>query len=536
MKLLIGNTGLIGTTLKDSIKFDLEYNSKNIHELPHPYISEDNTLYLSCLPATKWLINQKPNEDFDNIINIIKVLEQRQYKNIVLYSTIDVYNSAPKESDEDYNPIIKSFNYGNNRYLFELLVKERLKYDNLLILRLPALFGQHIKKNIVYDLINKNQVDKINYNSKFQWYDLNNLNSDTNKYLQQVIDSSEKTLTINIFPEPVETSEILKIFNINKSEVDTSAPPSEYNFKTKFTKSGYTHTKEETLESLKNFTYSIYNRSKLKIAVCLFGEERDLINRIDHWKTFNSKFNLDFFVALYSNDHIYETLKTLKDNLPIKSSFVADNNLEKFDKLKSEAKTPIYIYGTDKKALFSRITSQLFIRQKSVSLVNFEDYDMILLCRTDVSNFNISDEDIYNCAINKDLIIVNSGTHPHPGGGGGCQKCTIKLKCDHEFHANDICDLWCMGSVEAMKPWIKIYDDCLELYNNIQQTSKKLEEMHGVNINHRPENNEVVFNFGLNQLHLIENDVHCYYPEKIIRSAFKHLKIVDASHTTKIWE
>ena len=29
MKLLIGNTGLIGTTLKDSIKFDYEFNGEN---------------------------------------------------------------------------------------------------------------------------------------------------------------------------------------------------------------------------------------------------------------------------------------------------------------------------------------------------------------------------------------------------------------------------------------------------------------------------------------------------------------------------
>jgi hypothetical protein len=161
---------------------------------------------------------------------------------------------------------------------------------------------------------------------------------------------------------------------------------------------------------------------------------------------------------------------------------------------------------------------------------------MILLCRTDVSNFNISDEDIYNCAINKDLIIVNSGNHTHPGGGGGCTKCTVKLKCNEKFHANDICDLWCIGSTEAMKPWTEVYDNVLELYNDIQQTSKNLKELKHLSISPDIENNETIINFSLDQLNLIENDIHCYYPEKIIRSAFKHLKIIDASHTTKIWE
>jgi hypothetical protein len=537
MKLLIGNTGLIGTTLKDSVRFDLEYNSKNLHEITQTYINpDDNTLYLSCLSATKWVINQNPSSDFDNIMNIIKTLEQREYKNIILYSTIDVYSNSPKESNEDHQPSINSFNYGNNRYLFEILVKDRLKYDNLLIIRLPALFGQHIKKNIVYDLINKNQIDQINYNSKFQWYNLDNLSSDTDKHLKTLIKSENSFSLINIFPEPIETSEILKIFNVEKSKVNTQSDPVEYNFKTKTTKTGYTHTKEETLVALKNFTYSIYNRSKLKIAVCLFGEERDLLNRLDHWKVFNSKFNLDFFVALYSHNDIYETLKILKNNLPIKSSFVEENNLDKFNQLKFKAKDPIYIYGTDTKALFNRITSQLSIRQKAISLVNLDDYDMILLCRTDVSNFNISDEDIYNCAINKDLIIVNSGNHTHPGGGGGCQKCTVKLKCNEKFHANDICDLWCIGSTEAMKPWTEVYDNVLELYNDIQQTSKNLKELKHLSITPDIENNETIINFSLDQLNLIENDIHCYYPEKIIRSAFKHLKIIDASHTTKIWE
>ena len=32
MKILIGNTGLVGTTLKETIKFDYEFNSKNLNE------------------------------------------------------------------------------------------------------------------------------------------------------------------------------------------------------------------------------------------------------------------------------------------------------------------------------------------------------------------------------------------------------------------------------------------------------------------------------------------------------------------------
>jgi nucleoside-diphosphate-sugar epimerase len=171
MKLLIGNTGLIGKTLKDNIKFDYEFNSKNINDLLT--IEEDFSnadLYLCCLPATKWLINKNPQADLDNIFGILDIITKKEYRNIILYSTIDVYSDVPLQSDESYPLQVNSPSYGSNRLLFEKLVASTLKYSKLLILRLPALFGKHLKKNILFDLINNNEIHKINYNSKYQWY------------------------------------------------------------------------------------------------------------------------------------------------------------------------------------------------------------------------------------------------------------------------------------------------------------------------------------------------------------------------------
>ena len=71
MKILIGNTGLIGTTLKKSISFDFEFNSKNISEYNVP---DDCDLYLSCLPATKWLVNKDPYTDLKNAQAIIDII------------------------------------------------------------------------------------------------------------------------------------------------------------------------------------------------------------------------------------------------------------------------------------------------------------------------------------------------------------------------------------------------------------------------------------------------------------------------------
>jgi hypothetical protein len=255
MKLLIGNTGTIGKTLKEGLKFDYEFNSKNIHELLNLDIDPTTTdLYLCCLPATKWLINQNPQLDLNNIMSILNILTKKEYNNIILYSTIDVYNGVPLESDESYPLQISIPNYGSNRFLFEELISNTVKYKKLLILRLPALFGKHIKKNILFDLLNDNEIHKINYNSQYQWYNLDNLIRDTNLYL------NKNSTVNNLFPEPICTSKILEIFGINKTQVDTNSKEIIYNYKTNEHLNGYINSKEEILKKIEKFIFNYKNK------------------------------------------------------------------------------------------------------------------------------------------------------------------------------------------------------------------------------------------------------------------------------------
>jgi hypothetical protein len=531
MKLLIGNTGLIGTTLKDSISFDHEFNSKNIHELLNLNVDFSKIdLYLCCLPATKWLVNQDPSEDFNNMINIINILSKQKYNNIILYSTIDIYQNAPIHSNESYIPKIDSLNYGNNRYIFEQLVEKTLIYNNLLILRLPSLFGKHLKKNILFDLLNNNEIHKINYNSKYQWYNLDDLVKDTNNCLK----ITNKFLIINLFPEPIETSEIVKFFKIDKLNLNTTSQEIIYDHTVLSVGGGYIENKHNILKSIEKFINDYYFH-KIKIAVCLFGEERDILERLKDWEAFYSKTKSDFFISLYSNDNIHDVLKTIKKSLPVKACFIADNDLQMFDKIKYKSEYPIYIYGVDPKASFNRITSQLYIRQQAISLVNPDEYDVILLCRSDFSKFNISKEDLSKTFRDENLLIVNSGTHTHPGGGGGCTICTHESKCDLEYHKNDICDLWCVGNTSTMKKWSKIYDNVLDIYRSIQKQSPDLENLKHIMYKPNLESNEITINFQSNQIDLIENYIHCFYPEKLMRVLFKDTKIVNASSINELW-
>jgi hypothetical protein len=255
MKILIGSTGLVGTTLKESIKFDYEFNSKNINDfLNHDYV--DAELYLSCLPATKWMVNKNIPEDLKNIDRIIDVISKKSYKKVILISTIDVYCDSPLMLDESYPIGVKKLSYGTNRYFFEMLVENLVDFEELKIFRLPALYNKHIKKNILYDLINNNNIEQINTNSSFQWYNLDNLSTDIESYSN----AHPKRKLFNLFTEPLDTKEIVKLFPQYENIGTFSELRNEYNFKTNLTEEGYILSKEEVLEDIKRFIHEISSK------------------------------------------------------------------------------------------------------------------------------------------------------------------------------------------------------------------------------------------------------------------------------------
>jgi hypothetical protein len=248
MNILIGHTGLIGETLQEKINFDFVYNTNNINNFDKE-VSDGNNLWLSCLPATKWLVNKNLQKDIQNINFLINILNKKKYNNIFLFSTIDVYNNSPLLVNEDYYPNIKELSYGTNRYFFELFVDKFLEYNNLKIFRLPAVFGKKIKKNILYDLINGNQINKIKINSLYQWYNLENLYKDVLFYDTNYRDDK----IFNFFNEPIPTIEILNFFPDYINQVEKNDIPITYNCTTKFKKNGYFNSKEETLKEIKKF-------------------------------------------------------------------------------------------------------------------------------------------------------------------------------------------------------------------------------------------------------------------------------------------
>lgn len=277
MRALFGYTGFVGKYISTFEKFDYLYNSKNIQKSIN--MSFDK-IYISCIPAVKWYANKFPKKDILVIKEIKKIFNTINAKKVILISTIDVYDNINNRSDEKTNiNDDKNHVYGKNRHDFEKFIKK--KFKEVYIIRLPALFGFGLKKNIIFDLLNNNNVGKIKKNSKFQWYCLTNLKNDVEIILKN------KLYYCNLFTEPLHTKEILYLFNYDYS----NNPDKFFNYDTVTLnynyfvngKNGYINTKEEILEQIKDFI-NIYKKTheipyKLSISnLTFFGNKNQFLN------------------------------------------------------------------------------------------------------------------------------------------------------------------------------------------------------------------------------------------------------------------
>tara|TARA_B110000858_G_C17803863_1_gene476806 strand:+ start:2887 stop:3585 length:699 start_codon:yes stop_codon:yes gene_type:complete len=201
VKGLIGHTGFIGSILKTNIKNFKLYNSKNINS-----IREENFKEIICagLPASKWKANKYPNKDTKNLNHLIRNLVSIQSDLFILISTIDVHNNRET--------------YGKNRKKLEIFIKKN--FSDYLIIRLPAVFGKGIKKNILYDLLNNNQIFKINKEDKYQWFDLSLLY----KEIQKLKKNNNYKKIVELYSPPISNHQIIKYFpqfKINKKKLKT---------------------------------------------------------------------------------------------------------------------------------------------------------------------------------------------------------------------------------------------------------------------------------------------------------------------------
>lgn len=145
-KALVGYTGFVGGNLCKSCGFDGLYNSKNINEA---FGTRPNLLVYAGIRAEKYKANAHPIEDMEAMKEAVQNIERIAPRRLVLISTIDVFSSSIG-ADEDTVPDGNGV-YGKDRAYLESEV--RSLYPSALIMRLPALFGEGLKKNFIYDIL-----------------------------------------------------------------------------------------------------------------------------------------------------------------------------------------------------------------------------------------------------------------------------------------------------------------------------------------------------------------------------------------------
>jgi nucleoside-diphosphate-sugar epimerase len=238
---LIGYTGLIGKNILEQFHVDYLYNSKNISSVKDV---EYDILFCAAPSAVKWKANQEPQEDLYQIFELIKNIKNVKAKKFVLFSTIDVYNRFP--CDELTHPeIYEACFYGKNRIILENYVSN--SFQDSTVIRLPGLFGNHLKKNIIFDLLNNNLLTKINSEDSYQWFYLNDLKN----IIEFVFYNNIKLL--NVSTEPVTNREIIECLFQNNLNILVENKKISYDMRSIHFEKEYLFSKKQIMEKLKEY-------------------------------------------------------------------------------------------------------------------------------------------------------------------------------------------------------------------------------------------------------------------------------------------
>ena len=305
MNVLVGHTGFVGNNLYRYGCFDMGVNSGSVREA---YGTRPELCVYAGLRAEKYLANQQPEKDRQIIEQAKENMRMIEPKKLVLISTIDVFKN-PLAVDEASALDIEGVQpYGYNRSLLENWVREN--YPEALIVRLPGLFGEGIKKNFIFDIINvipfmlseakmselcgqeatikeyyelqcngfwkcrvlnekekkalRDILNRVDFSalqfmdsrSEFQFYPLKRLWSDIKIALNNKIE------LLHTATEPISAGEIYRYLYGREFLNITAGVPAKYDYRTKYSKlfgrnGGYIMDKEEVLQEIKNFIEGI---------------------------------------------------------------------------------------------------------------------------------------------------------------------------------------------------------------------------------------------------------------------------------------
>lgn len=257
---LIGHSGFVGSALCRQRNFSALFRSNNIELINGKSFT---TVICSAAPAQKWMANRDPEKDFQNIKTLISHLEMVNCESFVLISTVDVFNQpigVNESTSVDENDLHA---YGLNRRFLEKFVQQHFKKH--LIVRLPGLVGPGLRKNVIYDFLNNNNLHAIDSRCTFQFYPMVNLWSDIEIAL------SAGLSLIHLTAEPIQVADVAALGFNKKFSQSTNNPVVSYDMQTLYSRifngaGNYQYSHRESLLAIRAYAQSEPERTSSMIG------------------------------------------------------------------------------------------------------------------------------------------------------------------------------------------------------------------------------------------------------------------------------
>ena len=325
-------------------------------------------------------------------------------------------------------------------------------------------------------------------------------------------------------------------------------------------------------------TSSIAVPARPRLAICFSGNPRKILENRAAWdKTFdeyNKSFDLSFYFHCWSETGLVKRL----ENEFIEGEYVRGRYSD-FDQLVSwlnpeafsiESLSPEFEQKTEnfpnvilninqagKRAILSQVYSierANDIRREFERLNPKLRADVVLRLRFDLFPLELQIEDYLWLVENKSVPVVfvqSPRYHRHPGGGGGCLECERFFQeyrhfpdCNarfqeflknHQVHGNDICDLFAAATPAIMDRYASLFSRAEAIWQEINAHNADADRhaelaVEGVELHPDLRIVSVSGDYG----QTIENNVHCFYPEKLLRFALPNVLVLHGINTFSI--
>ncbi|MGH8474479.1 MAG: hypothetical protein ACRER2_01690, partial [Methylococcales bacterium] len=168
-------------------------------------------------------------------------------------STVDVFKH-PRSVDE--TTLIEEEGlhaYGVNRRYLEKFIEHT--FDRSLIVRLAGLVGPGLRKNVVFDFLNDNNLHAIDSRGVFQFYPMVNLWYDIDTALQNGLK------LVHLTAEPLSVGEVSSLGFNKPFDQRLPNPPAAYDMRTRYAElfggtGHYQYSRRESLQAIRAYAQS----------------------------------------------------------------------------------------------------------------------------------------------------------------------------------------------------------------------------------------------------------------------------------------